>query len=193
MPAKEETGGLPLGRPPKSRPPDAESARETAKETFLASLRQNPSVTVALSAAGVGRRTCYEWRLKDKRFSDAWTRAQAEGVARLEQTAVDRAVNGWTEPFNAGRDKTTGEPIIKERPIYDNRLLEFLLRAHGGPEYQPRRQDQAQPVSIQVQIVAPGQLPQPAGGDADALDLDASPDPPAVGFDGGETGGEGVS
>lgn len=87
------------------------------KEAFLAILSETCNVSEAARAAGIGRRTAYNWRESDPEFAAAWTEAEETAVDALEQVAWDRAKLGQSD-----------------------RMLEILLKAHRPERFVERRQ-----------------------------------------------------
>lgn len=85
-----------------------------AKATFLAHLLTGKSVKAAAEAAGVGRRTFYDWRDMDAEFREAWEDAITGSVEVLEDEVRNRAL-----------DRTDKNSHI---------LLMFLVKRHR-PEY----------------------------------------------------------
>lgn len=100
----------------KARPRSAVRANRTlhARETFLSVFRETCNVSEAVRAAGVGRRTVYDWRDADPVFAAAWDEAEEEAVDALEAAARQRAM-------------TTSD-----------RLMEILLKAHRPDKYVER-------------------------------------------------------
>lgn len=64
------------------------------RERFLSALSRTASVTAASQAAGIGRRTAYNWRDADEAFAAAWDDALESGTDALEDEAVRRALDG---------------------------------------------------------------------------------------------------
>ena len=64
-------------------------------EAFLAYLATSANVTSSAAAAGLARRSVYEWRAADPDFAAAWQAAQELGTDALEDEAVRRAAEGW--------------------------------------------------------------------------------------------------
>jgi hypothetical protein len=85
-----------------------------ARETFLAVFRETCNVAESARAAGVARRTVYDWREADPVFAVAWDEAEEEAVDALEAAARQRAM-------------TTSD-----------RLMEILLKAHRPDKYVER-------------------------------------------------------
>ena len=56
------------------------------------------NVSAACSAAGVGRRTYYDWVQRDEEFRARLKDAEQEAAERLEAEAYRRAVEGYEEP-----------------------------------------------------------------------------------------------
>lgn len=62
------------------------------KKAFIDHFRQVGNVSVAARAAGVPRRTVYNWRKRSAEFAAAWLDAEEEAAERLEQALWDVAV-----------------------------------------------------------------------------------------------------
>jgi hypothetical protein len=78
-------------RTPRSR---RNSRRTPAEAKFLGALRLGKSIAAAARAAGIGRRTSYDWRDADARFAAAWDAAFEEGSDHLEDIALKGAEQG---------------------------------------------------------------------------------------------------
>ncbi|MBX9945869.1 MAG: hypothetical protein K2Y40_17445 [Reyranella sp.] len=101
--------------------------------TFLRPLEESGSVSFAAARAGIGRNTVHARRRTGPAFAAGWQRAVEMAVERLRDTAVTRATEGTERPlWRRGRQVGT----IRD---YDNRLLQFLLRAHRPEVYGRRR------------------------------------------------------
>lgn len=85
-----------------------------AREMFLDELRKTCNVSHAARAAGVGRRTVYQWRDADPAFAEAWADAEEEAVDALELAARERAMDS------------------------SDRMMEILLKAHRPEKYVER-------------------------------------------------------
>ena len=100
--------------------------------TFLRHLEESGSVSFAAERTGIGRNTVYERRKVDPAFAQGWEKAVAMALETLRDIAIIRARDGTErELWRRGRRVGT----IRE---YDNRLLQFLLRALQ-PEVYGRR------------------------------------------------------
>lgn len=88
--------------------------RRPAMDRFLESLRDTGNVRLACLAAGVPRRTAYNWRKKWKTFANEWEEALDDAVDTLEEEAWKRAVKGNSDG-----------------------LLKFLLKAHRPMRFVP--------------------------------------------------------
>lgn len=110
-----------------------ESIRTPEKEiAFLAALAATCSVTRACEAAGMARRTAYEWRDADPDFFRRWEEAKAIGAEALEDEAMRRAVEGCDKPvFHQGVAVGT----IRE---YSDTLAIFLLKGAKPEKYRER-------------------------------------------------------
>lgn len=87
---------------------------DRARATFLEEMRTTCNVSHSARAAGVGRRTVYDWRDADPEFAAAWDDAEEEAVDMLEKAARDRALDG------------------------SDRMMEILLKAHRPEKYVER-------------------------------------------------------
>jgi AcrR family transcriptional regulator len=101
-----------------------------AKATFLAHLMTGKSVKASAEAAGVGRRTFYDWRDMDAEFREAWEDAITGSVEVLEDEVRDRAL-----------DRTDKNSHI---------LLMFLVKKHK-PEYRENYKSEVHLVRDTVQ------------------------------------------
>lgn len=111
----------------------AEDRTDRAREAFLSTLRETCNVSEAARAAGIGRRTAYDWREADKDFAAQWVEAAEEAADRLEREAWRRAVEGVDKPvIFQGRITDT----YKE---YSDRMLEILLKGHRPEKYVEKR------------------------------------------------------
>ena len=80
-------------------------------DRFLDRLRQSGNVRLACQAAGIPRRTAYNWRGKWSTFSAEWDEALDDALDILEGKAWERAAQ------------------------HSDRLLMFLLKAHRRDVY----------------------------------------------------------
>jgi len=104
---------------------------EALKILFLDHLRKAGNVSEAARAAGVDRKTVYNWRRGNHLFSERWKLALEEATDMLEAEARRRALEGYEEPvLYAGRVicDPEGKPMTRKR--YSDGLLRMLLRAH---------------------------------------------------------------
>lgn len=88
---------------------------DRARAAFLEVFSDTCNVSEACRAAGIGRRSVYEWRDDDKDFAADWAEAEAAAIDKLEKAAWDRATT----------DKS-------------DRMLEILLKAHRPEKYVER-------------------------------------------------------
>lgn len=94
---------------------DRTSERFARAHDFITALKAEPNVTAAAEAAGIGRTTAYEWRVKDPEFAAAWDDALESAVDKLEAVAFQRAYAGESD-----------------------RMMEILLKAHR-PKYREKQ------------------------------------------------------
>lgn len=91
---------------------------------FIAQLAQTGSVRAACRALGVGEHQVYVLRNHPEgaSFRKAWEAALDMGIQRIEDTAMDRALNGVEAPVFYHGER------VGERRVYNDRLLMFLLK-----------------------------------------------------------------
>jgi len=132
--------------PPKTKPrrrgrPAVPAAR---LKTFLAHLGETASVAGAAARAEVQRSTLYQLRKHDASFAARWDEARALGVERLEDEAMQRTLDGVQKPvFYAGQQ-------IASVQQFNDRLLQFLLKAHKPETYDRPRPTAAAPLPFDL-------------------------------------------
>lgn len=99
---------------------------------FLAAYAQLARVNKAADAAGVDRRTHYDWLREDGDYREEFERAKELAVQQLEDEAVRRAVEGVEEPMNIG-----GEMIMVRK--FSDPLLMFILKGQKPTVYRERQ------------------------------------------------------
>ena len=100
---------------------------------FIEALSETGNVTAATTKVGMGSTSAYNLRKENdaESFAKAWDAAQRTGFARLQDIAMDRAVNGVPVPHYY-----KGE-LVGEGRWYDNRLLMFMMRQTHTRRYGP--------------------------------------------------------
>ena len=104
---------------------------DRARETFLETLRQSCNVSEACRAAGLARRSVYEWRDADPEFMADWLEAEAEAVDKLEREAWRRGAEGYEETVDSD-----GKITVSRK--YSDRMLEILLKGHRPERFKER-------------------------------------------------------
>ncbi len=111
---------------------------------FIEALAELGIVADAVNRAGMGRASVYNLRSKPgaESFSAAWDAAQQVGFEKLQDIAMDRAINGELVPYFY-----KGE-MVGERKRCDNRLLIFMMqqtltRRYGVLANEARQNDDA--------------------------------------------------
>lgn len=99
----------------KAIPPVRTVRTARARATFLTILEETCNVSEAARAAGMGRRSAYDWREDDADFAAAWDDAIEAAADKLEQVAFERAKAGTSD-----------------------RMLEILLKAHR-PQFREKQ------------------------------------------------------
>ncbi len=100
---------------------------------FIEALSETGTVTAATDTVGMGSTSAYNLRKEPgaASFAEAWDSAQRIGFARLQDIAMDRAINGVAVPHYY-----KGE-MVGEGRWYDNRLLMFMMRQTQTRRYGP--------------------------------------------------------
>lgn len=109
---------------------------DAREKKFLDVLRETCNVSEAANAAGVARRTVYEWRDADDAFRAAWDEAEQVAADRLEREAWRRAVEGTDKPV------TFQGVITATYKEYSDKMLEMLLKAHRPDKFKDRVQNE---------------------------------------------------
>jgi hypothetical protein len=94
------------------------------QQGFIAALIATGSVKAAAHAVNMTPEGAYALRRHPQAtsFRKAWEQALAAGVQRLEDLAMDRALNGQDVPvYSYGK-------LVGTRRVYNDRLIMFLLR-----------------------------------------------------------------
>ena len=100
---------------------------------FLRVLGETASVSTACDRTGLRRSTVYQLRNADPAFAERWAAAIDLGVEQLEDSAMKRAIVGVERPVWRGGEQ------VGTVTHYDNRLLQFLLKAHRPEVYDRAR------------------------------------------------------
>lgn len=114
---------------PETRGPGRAPLPKARVNAFFHHLGRTGSVTVAANRAQLRRSTLYERRQNDEEFAERWAKALDLGVERLQDNAMNRAMNGTPRPVFRN-----GQQVGSVRQ-YDNKLLQFLLRSHRPEIY----------------------------------------------------------
>jgi hypothetical protein len=96
---------------------------------FIEALADTGSVKAAARAVGRAAEGAYQLRRHPEaaEFAAAWEAALAHGIQRIEDVAMDRALNGVEVPvYSYGK-------LVGTRMVYNDRLLMFMLR-NRAPE-----------------------------------------------------------
>ncbi len=106
--------------------------RDEAKMTIVRALIVRGSVREACIAAGVARRTVYDWRKQDPEFAAAWDGSVEEATDRMEQEMWRRGIEGFDRPI-IYRGEITGQYTD-----YSDSLLQTLVRGNRPGKYRER-------------------------------------------------------
>lgn len=105
---------------------------EERRTLFLDTLSDGGHISNAAKAAGLPRRTVYNWRKTDDTFRDAWDEALDLGTDALEDEAIRRALYGVEKPVYQGGKKVG---MVQE---YSDGLMQFLLKGRRPEKYKDR-------------------------------------------------------
>jgi hypothetical protein len=130
---------------PESRGPGRAPLPKARVNAFFHHLGRTGSVTVAANRAQLRRSTLYQMRQDDDAFAERWAKALDLGVERLQDNAMNRAMNGSPKPVWRNGQK------VGSIQQFDNRLLQFLLKAHRPDLYGDR--GHAAPPSLPFDLV----------------------------------------
>ena len=94
------------------------------QRAFIEALMATGSVKAAAHAVNMAPEGAYQLRRHPQAgsFRKAWEQALSHGIQRLEDLAMDRALNGQDVPvYSYGK-------LVGTRRVYNDRLIMFLLR-----------------------------------------------------------------
>lgn len=101
------------------------------QRAFIAALAETGSVKHAAQRIGMSTDGAYQLRRQKgaDSFAAAWLAALDQGVQRLEDIALERAINGVEVPvYSYGK-------LVGTRRVFNDRLLMFLLRNRAHDRY----------------------------------------------------------
>ena len=101
------------------------------QQRFIAALADLGSVRAAAHAVNMTPESAYQLRRHPEGgpFREAWEASLALGIQRLEDVAMDRALNGVEVPvYSYGK-------LIGSRRVYNDALLMFLLRNRAADRF----------------------------------------------------------
>lgn len=102
------------------------------QEAFLAHLRDTGNVRRSCEAAGVARSWVYERRDADPALAAEWKAAALDAADLIEETLLDRGLNGWDEPVFQGGQK------VGEVRRYAHNVAMVILKASNPEKYGDR-------------------------------------------------------
>lgn len=113
------------------------SRTDRARATFIKVLAEHCNVSEAARAAGIGRRTAYDWREADPEFAAAWDEAEQTAADALEAEAWTRATTGKSD-----------------------RMLEILLKGHRPEKFVDRiKAEHTGSVPVQFNFIRQAEAP----------------------------------
>ncbi|MCR2833598.1 hypothetical protein [Parerythrobacter lacustris] len=104
---------------------------EAVQRDFIDALANSGSVKAACKKVGRATTGAYQLRRQPdaREFAAAWDAALAYGMLRIEDEAIDRAINGTEETVHYH-----GE-LVATRRRYNERLVMFMLRTRLAEKY----------------------------------------------------------
>jgi len=134
---------------------------------FLANFALTGNVQEAAQAAGIGRRTHYDWLKSDPAYEQAYQVASEDAADRMEREAYRRAVEGTDKPVYQG-----GHLVGTVRE-YSDVLLIFLLKGIRPEKFRERVEHSGKGTSFVMMFERP--LADPLRDDETVLDVAALP------------------
>ena len=113
--------------------------RDEAKMTIVRALVVRGSVCEACIAAGVARRTVYDWRKQDPEFAAAWDDSIEEAHDRMEEEMWRRGIDGFDRPV-IYKGEITGQYTD-----YSDSLLQTLARGNRPNKFKDRTEHSTPP------------------------------------------------
>ena len=123
--------------------------RRRKQGRFLAAFGEHATVAAAAKAAGVGRRTHYDWLTSDDAYAERFKEVEEDVTESLEAEARRRAQLGVEEPVFY-----QGERVDTIRR-YSDTLLIFLLKARRPNVYRERIDHRVDQRISLVDLLAP--------------------------------------
>ncbi|VVT13793.1 hypothetical protein [Erythrobacter sp. EC-HK427] len=124
MPAKPPATTLPAFTPVPRKCQRHDGWTPERQHGFIEALADYGSVRAAANSVGMTPESAYYLRRQQgaASFRKAWEAALDHGVKRIEDTAMDRALNGVEVPvYSYGK-------LVGTRTVFNDRLLMFMLR-----------------------------------------------------------------
>jgi hypothetical protein len=103
------------------------------QQGFIEALADYGSVRAAANSVGLAPEGAYRLRRQPgaEEFAAAWEAALDHGIRRIEDVAMDRALNGVEVPvYSYGK-------LVGTRVVYNDRLLMFMLRNRLPERFSP--------------------------------------------------------
>lgn len=122
------------------------------KKSFLKAYQRIGRVDLAAKEIGISRALVYDWKSRDDKFSEKFSKSKDYIAGMLEDEAYRRACEGTAKPVYQQGEK------VGEIQEYSDTLCIFLLKALKPEKYRERydvRQDATIRQSGQVTIYIP--------------------------------------
>ncbi|WP_295638356.1 hypothetical protein [Novosphingobium sp.] len=130
-PARSRPGALPAFTPVPRISPRHTGWTPERQLGFIEALADLGSVRAAANAVGMTPESAYMLRRHEQAtgFRKAWEAALDRGVERLEDAAMERALNGVEVPvYSYGK-------LVGTRRVFNDRLLMFILRNRAAQRF----------------------------------------------------------
>ena len=106
----------------------------TKRKKFLEILEKTGNISTAAAWVGVHRDTVYKAISRDENFAQRVEISKGRSLAKMEEAAIMRGVDGIDEPIIAN-----GE-IIGYKKKYSDKMLEVLMKANDPDRYGGKQQ-----------------------------------------------------
>jgi hypothetical protein len=133
---------------PVRRRPRLDGWTEEKQRRFIEALADTGLVGAAAKAVGMSRESAYRLRRSahGAAFARAWDAARGHAGGLIEDIAFERAIEGTEQEVYDRHGEVVGAKLV-----YDNRLLQYLLR-HLKPERYARDAAAAQAPALPVRL-----------------------------------------
>src|SRR3990167_2886198 len=108
------------------------------REAFLAAYAECGTVTHAAKAAGIDRRTHYQWMATDPEYVKSFEDAHIEACEHMEAEARRRGLEGYEEPVFGSGGQGVGTVEVGTIRKHSDTLLIFMMKGAMPHKYRER-------------------------------------------------------